>query len=160
MSGTETGRARSVFTAATVERLISLAITLGAGAVLATAIWLEPSQAGHGTHTQLGLNSCSFLTYSGLPCPMCGATTSFALMAALRPITAVLNQPFASLLFVMTVGAFGVSTAELVQPRRRWTRILDRIEPVEHWLAGAFLGLMGASWLWKIALMEGWITLG
>ena len=151
--------ARPVMNAATVERLISIAVALGSGLVLAIAIYLEPSEVGHGTHTQLGLGQCSFLTYSGLPCPMCGATTSFALMAALRPITAIINQPFASLLFGMTVGAFAISSAEAIQPKRRWTRILDRIEPVEHWLAGAFLVLMGLSWLWKIALMEEWITL-
>ena len=160
MSDSGANRARPALDGATVERLASVAVALGTGLVLAIAVYLEPSDVGHGTHMQLGLNQCSFLTYCGLPCPMCGATTSFAMMAALRPLTAIWNQPFASLLFGMTLGAFAISSAEVFQPKRRWKRILDRIEPIEHWLAMAFLGLMGASWAWKIALMKGWITFG
>lgn len=157
MSG-EQASSRPVVDGATAERLISVPLALGTATVLGIALWLEPSAIGHGTHTQLGLGSCSFLTWCGYPCPMCGATTSFALMAHLHPIQALLNQPFASLLFLMTLGTLGVSTAEVVQPRRRWSRILDAIEPVETWLALAFLALMGASWAWKVALMEGWIS--
>lgn len=134
---------------------MSAALALGTGTVLGLAMWLEPSASGHSTHTQLGLSECSFLTWTGHPCPMCGATTTFALMAHLRPLEAALNQPFAALLFVLTVWVFGISVAEVVQPRSRWTRLLDWIEPVEAWLAAAFLGFMGLSWMYKIWLMAG-----
>ncbi|QDT15838.1 DUF2752 domain-containing protein [Alienimonas californiensis] len=39
---------------------------------------LTPSEAGLGTHQQLGLPPCTVRVLCGLPCPACGMTTSFA----------------------------------------------------------------------------------
>jgi hypothetical protein len=39
---------------------------------------LEPDPRGFGTHTQLGLRPCAFLTVTGRLCPTCGMTTAFA----------------------------------------------------------------------------------
>jgi hypothetical protein len=138
-----------------VERWGSAVVAVGSGAVLGIARWLEPSPQGFGTHQQLGLYPCTFLAWTGHPCPMCGATTTFALMADFRPLDAVINQPFAALLAAMTLGAFGVSVAEAVLPRRRWSRISASLRDREAKLAGAFLGLMGLSWIWKLAGMWG-----
>jgi Protein of unknown function (DUF2752) len=46
--------------------------------LLVVARTLEPDPRGFGTHTQLGLPRCVFLTVTGRPCPTCGMTTSFA----------------------------------------------------------------------------------
>ncbi len=146
-------RVSEAWSSRAISRFVSLFLALGTGLVLAIAIWLDPSPLGHSTHTQLGLSTCSFLSVTGYPCPMCGATTTFTLMAHLRPIQAVLNQPFAALLFCMTVGVFGVSVAEVVQPRDRWIRFSDWIEPWEGRLAAAFLGFMALAWFYKIYLM-------
>jgi hypothetical protein len=140
--------------AAAATWAVSLVLLVGTGAVLALAMWLEPNPMGHSTHRQLGLSQCSFLAVTGYPCPMCGATTTFTLMAHLRPFTALLTQPFAALLFLMTVGVFGVSAAEVIAPRRRWQRMLTAIEPIEGLLAGAFLAFMGVAWLYKIWMMS------
>lgn len=153
MSQEDVGRARPILDGARLERLVSVPLAIGTAAVLGVAAWLEPAVEGHGTHLQLGLGQCSFLTLTGQPCPMCGATTSFTLMAELQPITAVINQPFAALLFCMTLLVFGISVAEVIQPRRRWKRLLDAIEPVEQQLAIGFLALMGVSWIYKAWLM-------
>ena len=52
----------------------------GAGLIslLIVAMCLTPSQKGYGTHTQLGLNPCSFTSIVGIRCPSCGMTTSWA----------------------------------------------------------------------------------
>lgn len=53
--------------------------------VFGVAIWLKPYDAA-GTplrmeaHLQLGLPPCTFYQVTGMPCPSCGMTTSFALL--------------------------------------------------------------------------------
>jgi hypothetical protein len=46
--------------------------------LLFTAAVIEPDVRGFGTHTQLGLPPCGFLTLTGVPCPGCGLTTAFS----------------------------------------------------------------------------------
>src|SRR3954468_17308327 len=53
----------------------------GAWAVTGVALWLRPDVRGFGTHQQLGLAPCGFSAATGIPCPGCGLTTSFANMA-------------------------------------------------------------------------------
>ncbi len=142
-----------------VSRGLSVVIAMGSGGGLALARWLEPSAEGHGTHTQLGLGTCSVLQATGWPCPMCGATTSWALMAHGQPLQALWSQPFGSLLFVLTVAVFGVSIAEVVQPRARWSRISRALAPWDPVIGGGALILMFLGWTWKVILMRGWLSL-
>ena len=137
-----------------VQRVLSALISLGTGGVLGTAMWLTPASEGHGTHTQLGLSDCSFLVLTGQPCPMCGATTTFTLLAHLRPIDAVINQPFAAFLFVLTVGLFGLSLSEVILPRQRWQRLFRVLGPYEGPLAAGFLAFMGLGWVYKMWMMS------
>ena len=57
-----------------------LLVVLGGGLIslLIVAMCLTPSSKGYGTHTQLGLNPCSFTTMVGFRCPSCGMTTSWS----------------------------------------------------------------------------------
>ena len=59
-------------------RLAGLGLTLVTVAILVTAGRLRPDGRGFGTHEQLGLPACQFHTLTGVLCPHCGMTTSFA----------------------------------------------------------------------------------
>lgn len=137
----------------TSTRMASGLVGLGGVTVLGLARWLTPAVEGHSTHTQLGLDPCSFLAWTGFPCPMCGATTTFALMADLRVVEAFATQPFAALLFGLTVVVSGVALAEALLPTGRWERISARVSPWEGHLAAGFLVAMIAGWIYKIAVM-------
>ena len=60
------------------QRLLWWALAAGCASVLVIAASVEPDARGYGTHTQLGLPPCGFLTWTGAPCPGCGLTTAFA----------------------------------------------------------------------------------
>src|SRR5438094_461820 len=66
-------------------RAVLLAIAIGLVSVFGIAAWLNPyDEAGRArrseTHLQIGLPACSFRALTGVPCPSCGMTTSFALL--------------------------------------------------------------------------------
>ncbi|MGD9857500.1 MAG: DUF2752 domain-containing protein [Planctomycetaceae bacterium] len=44
----------------------------------AVAASVSPDPRGYGTHQQFGLAPCTIRLLTGVPCPSCGATTSFA----------------------------------------------------------------------------------
>jgi hypothetical protein len=66
-------------------RGVLVGLALGVMLVFGIALWLDPYQEDvverrMGTHQQLGLPPCTFVTVTGYPCPACGMTTSFALL--------------------------------------------------------------------------------
>lgn len=149
-------RARS---SATQDRMVGLALALPTGLVLGVARWLTPAVEGVGTHKQLGLGGCTVLSLTGYPCPMCGMTTTFTHMAHLSPLDAALTQPFGVVLFLATLAAFAIGAADLIAPRSRWRRALSWVDRYEGWLAGGLLVGMALGWIYKLAVMERWLTL-
>lgn len=132
------------------SRVVSGGLFVASGSLLGVSAWLAPSALGHSTHLQLGLGQCTFFTMTGRPCPMCGATTTFALMADGRWISGLMNQPFAALLFWMTMGICGIGLVEMVAPTNRWMRLGRWAAPYEGPLALGFLIAMGVGWAYKI----------
>ncbi len=66
-------------------RHVLLGIAGGLVVVFTLAAWLDPyDEQGQPrrleTHTQIGLPPCTFYQTTGVPCPSCGLTTSFALL--------------------------------------------------------------------------------
>ncbi len=132
-------------------RIIALAVALGCLGVLIVAAGLEPNPAGVGTHTQLGLTECSFLARTGVPCPACGMTTSFAYFVRGKLAASFYTQPMGCLL------AIGASAAVWVGFYIACTGIavyrLTRLIPTGRCLmALLFFGIV--AWAWKIAVVR------
>ncbi len=53
-------------------------LSVGLLGLLLLAAVLRPDRTGIGTHRQLGLPPCTFLTVFGVRCPSCGMTTSWS----------------------------------------------------------------------------------
>ncbi|MEP7270019.1 MAG: DUF2752 domain-containing protein [Acidobacteriota bacterium] len=129
------------------DRLTYSCLALGASAILVTARLLEPSPSGVGTHQQLGLPPCVFLKLTGLPCPSCGLTTSFAHAARFEFGAALSTQPFGFLLFVAI--CLSIPLAGYLIYRRI---------PISRWMYGrwsnpalfVFVALYMFGWFYKL----------
>jgi hypothetical protein len=121
-----------------------------AWAVLALARALTPDPAGHGTHKQLGLGTCSILAATGVPCPVCGMTTSFTHLAHLDPVGAVIAQPFGAVLFAITLAVALLAAIELMIPQGRWTRLWAWILDHERRIAAGLFAGLGVGWIYKV----------
>jgi len=60
---------------------------------------LRPAADLVGTHTQLFLPPCLFLKITGVPCPTCGMTTSFALLAHGQLWRSIIAHPLGALAY-------------------------------------------------------------
>jgi hypothetical protein len=136
------------------HRALGFLLGFPTAAVIGTAVWLTPSEKGFGTHTQLGLSGCAMLTFTGWPCPMCGMTTTFSLMAHLRPIDAFFNQPFGVILFTLTLLTALVGTVDLLTGRGLLRASMRWIGRREQILAfGLLIGMIG-GWVYKCIRMH------
>lgn len=95
------------------RRLTGALIASIALGVLLLAAGLDAAPDGHGTHTQLGLPACNWVTLMNRPCPTCGMTTSFTHAADGDLLTAAAAQPTGTLLAVLAAALAwgGVHTA-------------------------------------------------
>jgi len=123
----------------------------GAVGLAVLAFSLTPIAGGYGTHEQLGLPPCSFLTRTGWPCPTCGLTTSMALMAHGRVAAALRAHPFGVVLAALLVAVTAAGIAELATGRD----VLALARPGLWWLVAVGV-LLVLSWVWK--LTAGWVS--
>jgi hypothetical protein len=95
-----------------------LVAAAGLAGLLLLARKLEPDPRGFGTHTQLGLRPCAFLTVTGRLCPTCGMTTSFAWLTRGRIDRSWQANPAGCLYALLTVPlmAWLVSSAVANEP--------------------------------------------
>ncbi|MEZ4286957.1 MAG: DUF2752 domain-containing protein [Polyangiales bacterium] len=124
-------------------------IALGCFCVFVIAVTLHPNASGHGTHIQLGLPPCGFLTLTGFPCPGCGLTTSFSNLARGQIRAAYDANPFGILLFATMGFTFALSIVGFVRGWDFWPTIV-RFQ-LDRWaIALAVIGLL--SWLVRLSL--------
>ncbi len=69
--------------------------------------FLNPSPALSETHRQLLLPPCPFYHITGIPCPLCGATTSLTLLTHGQIIRSFIANPVGPLLYFIFI-AFAV----------------------------------------------------
>jgi hypothetical protein len=126
-------------------------ILIGAATMLlAVARSLRPSESGFGTHQQLGLPPCIFLQLTGIPCPSCGLTTSFAHAAHLNWLASFTTQPFGFVAFCLT--ALSIPGAcYLIYRRIAWEQVL--YAPASNRVMYLLLALYLLSWVYKIIVM-------
>ena len=107
----------------TEARMQSLATGLGAAAVLVVARLLSPDLSGYGTHQHFFLLPCLLRWAIGLPCPFCGMTTAFALMADGHVAAAFGAHVLGPPAYLVTWGILLAGIAGLVRnrmPLPRW----------------------------------------
>jgi hypothetical protein len=130
------------------------AVCLG---LLITAARLTPNPNGLGTHRELGLDQCAFLERTGLPCPSCGMTTSFAWFARGNLLASIYVQPMGAMLAALSgmmvwAGAYIAITARPVH------RLLSAMRPRYHVIPLLVLAVL--AWGWKIFIhlhgIDGW----
>ena len=130
-------------------RLIAALVGAGCLGVLLVAWRLEPSPAGHGTHTQLGLPACGWAAVMGHPCPTCGMTTAFAWAVRGRLWASFLAQPLGMLLALGTAAGFWAGVYISLTGSQLAAVFGRMVTPRVLWILGA---LAGAAWAYK------WIT--
>ncbi|MBP6821247.1 MAG: DUF2752 domain-containing protein [Acidobacteria bacterium] len=115
---------------------------------------LNPSPNGFGTHQQLGLPPCLFFKLTGIPCPSCGLTTSFAHAARLHLFQALIAQPFGVIAFFLTVVSIPLFVT-LIRRRVAWSTVVHArgVDRLIYILIAVYL----LSWLYKIAAVKMWL---
>ena len=132
----------------TLPRTLWWSLCLGAIGILFVAAVLEPDPRGYGTHAQLGLPPCGFLSLTGAPCPGCGLTTAFAHAVRGELAFAADANPFGLLLFAIVCACVPIAA---IAGWHRWSldAVLERFA-VHRW-ALAVAGCGVAVWALRLA---------
>lgn len=133
-----------------------LGLALGLIVVFALACWLDPYEADgtplrQATHQQLGLPPCTFYGVTGLACPSCGMTTSFALLVRGDLVNAFRAN---SVGLLLALAGLGLIPWCLVSAFRRQTLFVRSLEKTATYVVLGFLALMILRW--SVVLLLGW----
>jgi hypothetical protein len=138
-------------------RLLALGVAAAALTPLIIAATLAPDRSGMGTHLAMGFHRCEFLATTGLPCPSCGMTTSFAWFVRGNWLASLYVQPMGFLIALACGGLFWTALyiALTASPLHRLTRQLPGVLVIIGLLS---LGIV--AWGWKIFIhlsgIDGW----
>lgn len=130
------------------NRTVWLGLAGGGAGVLITARLLTPDPSGFGTHTQLGLPACFFLQLTGLPCPACGLTTCFSLLAHGAWREGFACHPVGALDFLLLCAAIPACVYAAV----RGMAVLQTLTRMRAtWCCAALSCALLAQWLVRVA---------
>jgi hypothetical protein len=135
-----------------VRRIVGAAIAVPAAAVLFLAAWLTPSSAGLGTHEQMGLPACGWVTLMDIPCPTCGMTTSFSHAADGNLWQSFLTQPVGFVLAMITAMALLCGVYVMFTGSTLLSLVAQRCSARLGWIAG---GCLLIAWIYKIVSHKG-----
>jgi hypothetical protein len=135
-------------------RGLLVGVVLGLVAVFGVALWLNPynpdgSPRTMETHRQLGLRKCTFYEMTGVPCPSCGMTTSFALLMHGDLGNSLRANAVGTLLALFGLALIPWAVASVALNRPLFVRSLERALTVVVIL---LLGLMMLRWV----IVLGW----
>lgn len=138
-------------------RAIAVVVALLCLTVFVLAAISKPSETGFGTHQSLGLARCQFFQSTGIPCPSCGMTTSFAWFVRGNFLASFYVQPMG---FVLAVAAaMTIWGALYIAVSGRPVYVLLDFIPLRYTLLPALLFGV-AAWGWKIFIhlhgIDGW----
>lgn len=139
------------------HRAAAVIVAGGCLAVLLVAAWLQPNPIGIGTHEALHYKPCEFLARTGLPCPSCGMTTSFAWFVRGNVLASLWVQPMGFVLALLTAAGFWA--ALYIGLSGKPALRLLRIVPARYYLIPPLVfGI--AAWGWKMFIvlnhLDGW----
>jgi hypothetical protein len=120
--------------------------------MVAVAGWLEPNARGYGTHEQLGLPPCTFLTLTGIRCPSCGMTTSFAYAVRGRLAMAAGANVAGMLVAVASLLMIPWCLASAAADRTLWIRSPER---AVVYAVAAFVAVSFVDWVCRFLFIGG-----
>ena len=132
-------------------RLVGFVLVAGSSGVFSIARSLEPSPHGLGTHHQLGMSPCNFLTLTGIPCPGCGMTTTFTHIAHGNFVDAFGTQPFGVVLFSLMTLLFILGLGDLLLGKKWIQGAITFFSSRYKIFTGLFFVGMFLGWIFKIA---------
>lgn len=128
-------------------RFFLVAMSVFLSVLLAIGWYLQPDSRGFGTHHQLGFPSCTFISLWGIPCPMCGMTTSWSHLMHGNLTGAFHSNPGGALLGLTSMLAIPICSW------RAWVGVATE----NNWLSRFTLlwlclviFVIGLFWIWQI----------
>lgn len=131
------------------ERFVCAGAAMCILTVLIIAASLEAAPVGFGTHTQLGLDECSFVEMFGYPCASCGMTTAFTHAADFSLLDSFITQPAGAVYAVASAAVFWVLAYVAWTGSVAGRTLLHAIGSKLLW--GGLI-LLGLAWAYKVWL--------